>query len=146
MNTPFETVYKYFMKKIEAYDVLGLTDEEINEDNLDKLMVAMGNFTTLKGVTLDLDYEEFSRELTQLEINILSLWMLTEWIKPRLLTEENLYNRLGSKDYKNYSPANMLDKLTALKQEVDNEAHYWTKKYSFIKISSHSTVRTFSFS
>lgn len=136
MNTPFETVYKYFMKKIESYDVLGLTDEEINEDNLDKLMVAMGNFTTLKGVTLDLDYEEFSRELTQLEINILSLWMLTEWIKPRLLTEENLYNRLGSKDYKNYSPANMLDKLTALKQEVDNEAHYWTKKYSFIKRNS----------
>lgn len=133
MNTPFETVYKYFMKKIESYDVLGLTDEEINEDNLDKLMVAMGNFTTLKGVTLDLDCEEFSRELTQLEINILSLWMLTEWIKPRLLTEENLYDRLGSKDYKNHSPANMLDKLTALKQEVDNEAHYWTKKYSFIK-------------
>lgn len=136
MNTPFKTVYKYYMAKVETYDILNLTDSEIDEDNLNKLMVAMANFTALKNVSMNFNLMEFNRELTMLEVNILSLWMVTEYIKPKVITEENIYDRLGSRDYITHSPANLLDKLINLKKELDSEAHYWTKRYSYLSKKS----------
>ncbi|WP_291566971.1 MULTISPECIES: hypothetical protein [unclassified Clostridium] len=129
--TSFETVYSFFINKIESYDYLNLEKEEIEQDLENKLKVALAKFTTAKDIKAGFDIKMFNRELTYEEIEILSLWMVTEWLKPKVLTEQHLYDTLSSKDYVNHSPANLLDKLILLKKELDSEAYYCTKTYGY---------------
>lgn len=135
-NTPLEEIYELYAQRICSYDFLssdngGLTDEELNEDLEGKLKVALGRFDSIRDLEADFIMGEFNRKLTYMEKDILSLWMISEWVKPKLLTEEKLSDTLSSKDYQNHSPANMLDKLTNLKKEIDSEASRYTVKYGY---------------
>ena len=132
-NTLFEQVFKTYINKIKSFELLGLTDEEINEDMENKLDVALGYFINARDIEADFDLREFNRKLERLEINILAEFMVVEWLTPKVLSESNIHDRLSSRDYKDHSPANMLDKLTKLKKETENNVFGWVNKYSFMK-------------
>jgi hypothetical protein len=136
LNTTFDDVYSIYIGRIEDFNLVGeenggLSLADIQEDLDNKLKVALGRFDNLIETTADFTTKQFNRELTFMEKDILALWMVSEWIKPKVLTEQKISDTLNAKDYENHSPANLLEKLINLKKEVDSEASKWTIKYGY---------------
>lgn len=132
MNTPFEEVFDVFLSKITDYEILKLEEEEINEELEMVLRKAFSRFVTIKKCRLDKELKEFTRELTDLEINIIATFMLSEWLKPKIYAISLLKQSLSSKDYSMYSQANHLKELIDLKTVTDKDAHYWMNRYNIM--------------
>lgn len=127
MKTTFEEVFDVFISKIRDYDFLKLTQEELNEELTMKLKSAFAK-CDFENVDLNLLMEEFDRELSPLEIEALSLWMIYEWILPKINNVELFEYRLGSNDYKIFSSANHLKEMKEIKDSAYSDARYYSNK------------------
>lgn len=130
MNTPFSEVFNSFLSRITDYSVLTLNEEEINEEFNLLMKKALAKFKTKKNLKPDYELGEFNRELDEMEILIISLAMVSEWLQPKILSVTLLKPSLSMKDYQQFSEANQLDKLMALKKITDKDFHYWMQQYS----------------
>lgn len=130
MNTTFTEVFSVFLSKITDYSILTLNEDEINEEFNLIMKKALAKFKTKKNLIPDYELGEFNRELDEMEILIISLAMVSEWLQPKILSVTLLKNQLSMKDYQQFSNANQLDKLMALKQITDKDFHYWMQQYS----------------
>lgn len=150
MATPFRTVYGAFLARITA-DEWALEEElEIVErDWLQLLNMAVFRFkfprVSLEQLDIDpnpYDYCEcetptqcFKEDLSNGEIQLLSLYMKHEWVKRCIASWENIRQLYADKEF---SQANHLDKLikleSSLREEVkDAEGIYdrvWNKRPS----------------
>lgn len=133
MNTTFQDVYDFFLSKITTYEFLSLTESELQIELKMNLRRALSKCVSLKNIKADWTYEEFNRELDDLEINIISDWMVIEWITPQIDNIENFKQRLGSKDFSMHSQANHLKELAETKREMESNVHYWMNRYNWIK-------------
>lgn len=133
MNTDFQSVYDMFLSNITSYDYLDLTETELNTELKMIMRKALAKCLNFDDVKADYILEEFNRELTELEINIIANFMIIEWLNPQITSEEKLKMRLGSKDYTTYSPANLLKQLQDIRNDARKEAHYWSNLYSWKK-------------
>lgn len=127
MNTPFQEVFDAFLSKVVEYSFLSLTEEELEEELTMKLKSAFPK-AMLKDVKLDLDYGEFTRELSALEIEALSYWLVYEWITPKVNNVELFQYRLGSKDYERFSEANHLRTMIEIKNDAYSQARYYSNR------------------
>lgn len=127
MNTPFQEVFDAFLSKVVEYNFLSLTEEELEEELTMKLKSAFPK-AMLKDVKLDLDYGEFTRELSALEIEALSYWLVYEWITPKVNNVELFQYRLGSKDYERFSEANHLRTMIEIKNDAYSQARYYSNR------------------
>ena len=57
--------------------------------------------------------------------------MIAEWLRPQLFSCENLENRLNTKDYSEYSPANLLKEIRSTHEYAVDEAKNMIKNYTF---------------
>lgn len=131
MSTQYCEIFDRFLSKITDYDLVSLSDDAI-EDTLAKLLrSAIANFKYCVKDLKDRDDELkiFNVTLDEDEQEILAKLMLIEWIRPRVLHQDKLENILGSRDYKIYSPANLLDKLLNLQKvlqaDVQSDMTYY---------------------
>lgn len=74
---------------------------------------------------------EFTEDLTIDEQYILALGMLASWLNHKIFREENLRQVIGDTDYKGYSSANLLSKMTALRESLRLEIKEKMVKYSY---------------
>lgn len=132
MNTPFEDVISVFLSKITDYSILELDEEDLNEEFRMILFKAFSRFVTIKKCKLDKYLGEFTRELTDLEINIISSFMVSEWLTPKIYSITLLKPSLSSKEFTTYSQANHLKELIEIKTKIDKESHYWMNRYSLM--------------
>ena len=95
--------------------------------------MALARFDDIEEVDTDYTNKIFSRQLSPIEIDILSFLMICEWLNPMVLSEEALSNKLSSKDYDVYSPANLLAQLRGVKKDADNEVGRLITKYGYSK-------------
>lgn len=130
MNTTFQDVYNMFLSRITDYSILNLNEDEINEEFKILLKKALAKFRTKKDLIPDYELEEFNRELDEMEILIISLAMVSEWLYPKIYSITMLKQQLSMKDYQQFSNANMLAQLQELKKITDKEFHYWMQQYS----------------
>lgn len=131
--TSFDEIFEIYLNRITTYKLLNLTDKEKYDDLILKLKMAMARFDDINLVEVDYVNKLFSRELSPIEIDILSFLMICEWLKPMVLSEEALSNKLTSKDYNVYSPANLLAQLRSVKKDADNEVGRLINKYGYSK-------------
>jgi len=125
MATSYNDIYDRFLSKITDYELADLLDEEITVE-LNKFMrSAIVDFKYAESDRLVRNDEskEFANDLTELEQEIISKFMIVHWLNPQILRLENVRNELGNKDFKLYSPANFLDKIRVLKRELKDEAN-----------------------
>lgn len=130
MNTTFQEVFNMFLSRITDYGILTLNEDEINEEFNLIMKKALAKFKTKKNLKPDYELGEFNRELDEMEILIISLAMVSEWLQPKILSVTLLKPSLSMKDYQQFSEANQLDKLMALKKITDKDFHYWMQQYS----------------
>lgn len=110
--TEFASIYDKFLSKIEDYGYAELTEEDANAHFYKYLTSAITKFKYV--CRKDLENKTDTRFLDILsdeEQDILAKWMVVSHIEGNMVTEENMRNFLNSRDYKQYSSANLLKSM-----------------------------------
>ena len=126
MPTTFEEIYNQFLSKIIDYDYLVLTPEEkIMLMNI-RLKSALAKFRAKKrNIEADYVLNEFNRELDELEIETIALWLIYEWITPKINNVEMFEHRLNTREFQGFSEANHLKEMQQIRKDAEGEAFYW---------------------
>ena len=131
--TTFQEVYNYFLSKITTYEFGELTQEELDLELEQSLKSTIAKCVVLEKIELDTTLKEFSRDLSNLEMDIISYGMVVEYLTPKIYSIELLKQSLNSSDYTMYSQANHLAQLLNTKKDATYQFHYWMNRYGFLK-------------
>ena len=130
MNTSIEEVIDLYLAKIENYDYLGYSEDELLEELRPMMNSAISKLFTID-VSIDWDTEEFSRELTPIEPNIIAYGLVEEFISQKVNSIKVLENHLAMKDYNLYSSANMLKQLQTALARAQSDVQYWETRLAW---------------
>ena len=130
MNTPIEDVVELYLAKIENYDYLNYSEEELLEELNPMLKSAISKLFTLD-LTIDWDMGEFNRELSPIEQNIIAYALVEEFISQKVNSIKVLENHLAMKDYNLYSSANMLKQLQTALARAQSDVQYWETRLAW---------------
>ena len=130
MNTSIEEVIDLYLAKIENFDYLDYDEEELLEELRPMMNSAISKLFTID-VSIDWDTEEFSRELTPIEQNIIAYGLVEEFISQKVNSIKVLENHLAMKDYNLYSSANMLKQLQTALARAQSDVQYWETRLAW---------------
>lgn len=135
MATSYEALYANLLPKFQSYDIPLMDEEEVKEYLHDYLIPAVSRFHVCRKNLNDRDdnYETFNCDLSNVEIEILSNFMLLEYLDSNYVRIPTLLKvNLSSSDFNSYSPANMLDKLMAMHSTYLKENETLLARYAWI--------------
>ena len=117
--TPFADIYDKFLTQIRSTSFAQLIQADFEEEAYNYLSKsAYLDFKRCKQDLNDVDLvkKQFNVTLTQEEQWILAYGMVLTWTSKIVRDENKLKEKLGTKDYTMYSPANMLKELKDLEK------------------------------
>lgn len=136
MPTPYRKLYASLLPKFKSYEIPLMTIEEVEEELHDYIAPAISRFHVCRTDLSDRDDEvefQFNNDLSTVEVEILSNYMLLEYIDSNYVRTPTLLKvNLGSKDFNTYSPANMLDKLLEMKRVYLAENETLLSRYAWL--------------
>lgn len=130
MNTSIEEVIDLYLAKIENFDYLDYDEEELLEEIKPMLTSAISKLFTID-VSIDYDTEEFDRELSPIEQNIIAYGLVEEFISQKVNSIKVLENHLAMRDYNLYSSANMLKQLQTALARAQSDVQYWETRLAW---------------
>ena len=154
-TTPFSIIYDSFLSKITDDMYMEFTEldtfrllEELLDSAMHKFEFPRFDITDYEGNYIDdigtyegveSNNEEvpaiiyggghFNVALTPEEINILSTYMIVEWLGQQLASVENVRMKYSGSDFKFTSQANHMQKLLALKTDYEREGFHLQRLY-----------------
>lgn len=130
-NTSFSTVYDRFLSRITDDMYVELLPAETNSMLQDLMLNALFKFDFPRVDIFDYNTttSEFNVALSSEEINIISIYMVVEWIGIQLANIENIRMKYSGSDFKFTSQANHLAKLQELKQFYNDEGFHLQRLY-----------------
>ena len=137
MATPYEKLYENLLSKFRDYDIPLMTTEEVKDYLHDFLSPAISKFHVCRKDLSDRDdnIQRFNADLSDVEIEILSNYMLIEYIDSEYVRTPSLLKvQLPSSDFKVYSPANFLDKLMAMHKTYVTENETLLSRYAWMGV------------
>lgn len=130
--TNVDSIYEVFLSKFDDYTWL-----VIDKDVIKKLMntylkssIAKFKKTCRKELSFNSD-GNFTVELNDDEIGILAKLMLIEYLNPKIIKEENLRQNITTKDYNDFSKANLLKNLIALRDNYKEDVAFDISEYDY---------------
>ena len=135
MVTSYEKLYENLLPKFRSYEIPLMSTEEVKDYLHDFLIPAISRFHVCRKDLNDRDdiLQRFNIELSDIEIEILSNYMLIEYIDSEYVRVPSLLKiQLPSSDFKYYSPANHLDKLTAMHKNYVSENETLLSRYAWM--------------
>lgn len=146
-NTSFSKVYDSFLTKITDDMFMELFEEE-TYDMLEPLLMSAIPWFEFPKVDIsdyNLTLKEFNTELNSEEINILSIYMVVEWIGQQVASVENTRMKYSGSDFKFTSQAAHLDKLIKLEETYKSKGMHLQRLYKRrTKDTDGKIVSTFS--
>lgn len=167
-TTPFSMVYDSFLSKVTDDMYMELTELDTFRMLEELLMTAIHKFEfprvnltdfemsymsdgdTYEGV--DSQYMEvtallyeggyFNTHLTFEEINILSTYMIVEWLGQQLASVENTRMKYSGSDFKFTSQANHMTKILAMKKDYEREGFHLQRLYKRRKIDETGVMKS----
>lgn len=135
MATPFTDIYSVFLSKVRDFSFLRLTQEEAEEDFQQWLISATTKFKRCKSNLKDRDLElkQFNSTLSDDEVEILSVLMVTEYLSSILITSDLLKPVITDADFKIYSQANQIKEISNLRKDLRKEVNQLIIDYSYYK-------------
>ena len=121
MATPYEKIYERFLNSVTDFNLVELDDHTLNEMLKDWLHKAVVRARTSSDLSRDNDIEEFNSDLSDLDIELLSLGMKLAWLDQTLGSTELTLQFVGGKEEKYYSQANHISELRALREDTKLE-------------------------
>lgn len=135
MATPYEKLYENLLPKFRSHEIPLMSVEEVKDYLHDFLIPAVSKFHVCRKNLDDRDdnIQKFNVDLSDTEIEILSNYMLIEYIDSVYVrTPTVLKYSLPSTDFKAYSPANFLDKLMAMHKTYVTENETLLSRYAWM--------------
>lgn len=135
MPTPYEKIYENLLPKFRDYDIPLMSTDEVKDYLHDYLTPAISRFHVCRKDLNDRNdiLERFNCELSDIEVEILSNFALLEYIDSTYVRTPTLLKvNLSSSDFNSYSPANMLDKLMAMRNKYLSENETLLSRYAWI--------------
>ncbi|UXU70101.1 hypothetical protein [Mammaliicoccus sciuri] len=130
--TDFTLIYDKFLSKLTDFSYLNLEQEVLESDLKTRLIIALSDFTTLDESKKE--YDEYSNcfieDLNVEEQEILARLMVVNYLDKFIFSEDLLKSSLNSKDYKQYSPTNLVKELRQLKSQFQSGVYTKMNAYS----------------
>ena len=144
IKTPYQVVFDAFLSKIQEDDWSEYMDEEAyTADWISILHAAMAQFKFPRFNTkLDDEKKEFNDELTDQEVEILAQLMKQEWLDRAIHDWQEIKLLYDERDF---SPANMLDKLIKALDFTATKVYKLQKSYSRSILSADGNKRVFDY-
>ena len=133
MGTPYSAIYKRFLQKITDYKLLSLPEEDVEEILYGYLTSSIVKFRTIQSDLSKRDDEAqcFEDTLLDVEIEILALQMVCEWVEPQLNNELYTNQFIGTKEEKFFAQSNHLEKLQTLRNDAELRSKKLRRDYSY---------------
>lgn len=154
-TTPFSIIYDNFLSKITDDMFMELTELDTYRMLEELLMNAIHKFefprfditnyeedyiedegiyngVESEGLDAKVIYHNgghFNEVLTSEEINILSTYMIVEWLGQQLASVENVRMKYSGSDFKFTSQANHMNKIQAMKSDYEREGFHLQRLY-----------------
>lgn len=135
MPTPYEKIYENLLPKFRSYEIPIMTEDEVRDYLHDYLIPAIARFHVCRTDLNDRDeiLAQFNSELSVMEVEILSNYVLLEYIDSTYVRTQTLLKvNLSSTDFNAFSPANFLDKLMAMHKTYLNENETLLSRYAWM--------------
>ena len=142
--TLFSDIYSSFFTKITDDMYMELSKAETERDAKDLLMNALPHFEfpRVDIFNFDEEIEEYNIELSKEEINIISTYMVVEWIGRQLANIDLTRMQYSGSDFKFTSQANHLAKLTELKKVYTQKGFHLQRLYKRRKKDDKGIMRS----
>ena len=133
MATPYEKIYNRFAQKITDFNLVELDDDSLGEMLLGWLNSAIVRIRRCKHDLTKRDDEilEFTEDLSDIEIELLSMGMVDAWISQYLNSTENVLQLIGGKEEKYYSQASHMSEIRTIKEENLREMNRLHNYYTY---------------
>lgn len=134
MATPFSEIYTAFLGKITSFDRAEL-NVELMEADMEIIMLSALPYFRMPKIPLAINKEtkEFENDLTNDEIQIISVLMKREWYKRFIADAELLIQKYDTGDFEVKSQANHLKALVSgLVESLDKECKKMISNYDRI--------------
>ena len=133
MATPYEKIYNRFAQKITDFNLVELDDDSLGEMLLGWLNSAIVRIRRCKHDLSKRDDEilEFSEDLSEIEIELLSMGMVDAWVSQYLNSTENVLQMIGGKEEKYYSQASHMAEIRTIKEENLREMNRLHNYYTY---------------
>lgn len=131
MGTPYTEVIDNFSKMITEYKLTELSEEERDGWMIALMNSALAKFQRTNPEKFVRNGTEFENELDDLEIDIICNLMIVEWLKPYLFSVDNLENLMTTKDWAEYSPANLLRQIRETYDLARLQSKNMVKNYTY---------------
>ena len=132
MSISYDLIFQKFMHEINDFDLTSLTEEQMLIENKLTLSKAVSLFKKCKqSLIRDDEDEEFINDLTEEEQWILADYMRKVWLDEKINNGELLKLRLTDKDFKTFSPADLLGTMSKLKSIYDKELKLKVNDYLY---------------
>jgi len=133
-TTTFSEVFERAMFQFRDRSILHLNIEDRERVLMNHMFAGMNDFQRVCKV--DLPYNtatmSFEIKLGHEELEILALGTATYWLKSRAHDEDVLHNRLYTKDYNFFSPANLLREINSLLKITEDKFRKSIVEYSYM--------------
>ena len=132
--TQYSTLYEKCLSKIEDPTLAMLPEEDLENMLHGYLMSAIAKHRKCEHDLSDRDEElkQFNFDLSDLEIEIISILMTREWISQRLNSVANVMQVFGGKEEKWFSQASHIKELREMDDRLRLEAQQLSRDYSYI--------------
>ena len=132
MSTSYDLIFQKFMHEIDDFDLTSLDEEDMLIENKLTLSKAVTLFKKCKQSLIRDDTSElFTNNLTEEEQWILADYMRKVWLDEKINNGELLKLRLTDKDFKTFSPADLLVTMNKLKSIYDKELKLKVNDYLY---------------
>ena len=121
MATPYEIVYGRFLNNVTDFNLAELDDYTLNEMLKDWLCKAIVRVRTSSDLSRNDESEVFNSDLSDLDIELLSLGMKLAWLDQTLSSTELTLQFIGGKEEKWFSQAAHIAELRGLREDTKLE-------------------------
>ena len=132
--TQYSTLYEKCLSKIEDPTLAMLPEEDLENMLHGYLISAIAKHRKCEHDLSDRDEElkQFNFDLSDLEMEILSILMVREWISQRLNSVTNVMQVFGGKEEKWFSQSSHIKELREMDDRLRLEAQQLSRDYSYI--------------
>lgn len=134
MATAYLDVIDRAQFRVTDYDVLKRSFQAQYDLMYRYMLSAVADFAPYCLIDLndrDDELAQFKQTLDNECIEILALGIAYYWLSSRVLNNELLYNRLSTKEYSYFSPANLLREVQTLRDSVQQEYRGAIIRYTY---------------
>ena len=142
--TYFSEIYESFLSKITDDMYMELSPDDTQKLLQELFLSALHWFEFPRQNIYDFDkeLEQYNIELSTEEINIISTYMIVEWLGQQLASVENVRMKYSGSDFKFTSQANHMSKILSLKTNYTKEGFHLQRLYKRRKTNKDGVMKS----